>query len=62
MTTTKEVEQKIHSHEEICALRYEAIHARLDKLERMMMKAMWTVLTTMAGIIGALALILMNIT
>ena len=54
------INERLHTHEEICALRYEAIHVRLDKLERMMMKAMWSVMTLMSTGIGALVIIMLK--
>ena len=51
MTTAKEVEQQIHSHEEICAERYATIHARLDRIEGMLNKLIWALV---AGFIGLL--------
>jgi len=59
-TTATQVHEKLHSHEEICALRYEAIHMRLDKLERLMMKALWSVMTVMSAGIGALFLLILK--
>ena len=51
MTTAKEVEQQVHSHEEICAERYATIHARLDRIEAMLNKLIWALI---AGFIGLL--------
>lgn len=47
--TTKAVNTKIETHEEICALRYEAIHDRLCKMEALMVRAMWTTFGIMAA-------------
>jgi hypothetical protein len=58
--TSHNVNEKLHSHEEICAIRYDAIHHRLDKLERLMMKAIWSTMTIMSAGLGALFLILLK--
>ena len=41
MTTANEVNQKMESHEELCAERYATIHARLDRIETMLNKLIW---------------------
>lgn len=58
--TVTEVNDRIHTHEEVCALRYEAIHDRLDKLEAVLTKALWTTVTFMAGGLGTLLVILIK--
>lgn len=32
----QKVESDLHTHEEVCAIRYEGIHARLARLEKIM--------------------------
>lgn len=51
MTTAKDVEQKIHSHEEICAERYATIHHRLDRIEAMLNKLIWGALVGFGAIV-----------
>jgi hypothetical protein len=36
MMVKSDVESKLHTHEEICALRYEQINARLKRLEQIL--------------------------
>jgi len=36
MTTINETEARLNSHEAVCALRYEAINARLKRLEQIL--------------------------
>jgi len=36
MATAHDVEKDLHTHEEICALRYETINARLSRLEKIL--------------------------
>ena len=60
MTPSEEAIKKIEIHEAECALRYEAINARLDagskrfdKLERMIWGIYPLMITTLVGIIAA---------
>ena len=47
MTTVDATEARISSHEEICALRYEIINARLKRLESILITACGVLLTGM---------------
>ena len=51
MTTAKDVEHQIHSHEEICAERYATIHHRLDRIEAMLNKLIWGALVGFGAIV-----------
>lgn len=51
MTTIDATEARISSHEEICALRYEIINARLKRLESILITACGVLLTGMGGIV-----------
>ena len=51
MTTTKEVEQRISSHEELCAERYANIHARIDKIENVLNKLLWAIIFGFGSIV-----------
>jgi len=51
MATAKEVDQKIQSHEEICAERYATIHHRLDRIEGMLNKLIWGALVGFGAIV-----------
>jgi hypothetical protein len=44
---------RLQTHEEICALRYEQINARLKRIEAIMMKTAGIMLVSMAGTIFA---------
>lgn len=44
-------EARISSHEEICALRYEIINARLKRLESILITACGVLLTGMGGMV-----------
>ena len=51
MTTIDATEARISSHEEICALRYEIINARLKRLESILITACGVLLTGMGGMV-----------
>lgn len=51
MTTVDATEARISSHEEICALRYEIINARLKRLESILVTACGVLLTGMCGVV-----------
>jgi hypothetical protein len=51
MTTAKEVEQELRSHEELCAERYTNIHARIDKIEAVLNKLLWTIILGFGSIV-----------
>ena len=44
-------EVRLDSHEQLCALRYEQINARLKRLEGILIKACGIMLVGMAGVI-----------
>jgi hypothetical protein len=51
MANISETEARLNSHEEVCAIRYEAINARLKRLEGIMLKTAGVMLVGMGGII-----------
>ena len=53
MATINETEARMNTHEELCALRYEQINARLKRLEGIMLKACGILLVGMSGVIWA---------
>jgi hypothetical protein len=53
MTTIDATEARLSTHEEICALRYEQINARLKRIEGIMMRTAGVMLVSMAGTIFA---------
>jgi len=50
MDSISEVEAKLMSHEQVCAVRYEGIHARLKRLEQILV-----------GSAGAIILMLLSL-
>ena len=51
MTTIDATEARLATHEEICAIRYEQINARLKRIEAIMMKTAGLMIVAMAGTI-----------
>jgi hypothetical protein len=51
MTTIDATDARLSTHEEICALRYEQINARLKRIETIMMQTAGVMILSMAGTI-----------
>jgi len=51
MNTIDQTEARLNTHEEICALRYEGICARLKRLENMGMTVAGTIIMLLIGIL-----------
>lgn len=51
MTSIDQTEARLNTHEEVCALRYESICARLKRLEGMGMTVAGTVIMLLIGIL-----------
>ena len=60
MTTLQELEVTVTSHVDVCAVRYEAIHARLKRLERLVISVGGTVILVLIGALGSMAVILVD--
>jgi hypothetical protein len=54
MTTIDQTEARLNTHEEVCALRYESICARLKRLEGMGMTVAGAIITLLVSILLAL--------
>jgi hypothetical protein len=52
-TTSSNLAAKFQTHEEVCAMRYEMINARLKRIEGIMIKASGIMLVSMAAVIWA---------
>jgi hypothetical protein len=50
-STINATEARLSTHEEVCAIRYEQINARLKRIENIMLKTAGLMLVTMAGTI-----------
>lgn len=53
-TTVDATDARLSSHEEVCALRYEVINARLKRLESILVTACGVLLTGMGGVVMTL--------
>lgn len=51
MANISETEARLNSHEEVCALRYEQINARLKRLEGILLKTAGVLILGMGGIV-----------
>lgn len=51
MTTVDKTDARLSTHEEICAIRYEQINARLKRIEGIMMRTAGVMILSMAGTI-----------
>lgn len=46
-----EIEARLNSHEAVCALRYEAINARLKRLEKILIAGAGFIIATLIAVI-----------
>jgi hypothetical protein len=53
MSTIDKTDARLSTHEEVCALRYEQINARLKRIETILMKTVGVMLISMTGTIFA---------
>ncbi len=60
MTTLQELEVTVTSHVDVCAVRYEAIHARLKRLEQLMLKVGGAIIVILLGAVGSMGLLLLE--
>jgi len=60
MTSVQELEVTVTSHIDVCAVRYEAIHARLKRLENLLVKVGGTIILILLTALGSMAMMLME--
>jgi hypothetical protein len=60
MTSVQELEVTVTSHIDVCAVRYEAIHARLKRLENLLMKVGGTIIVILLAALGSMSLMLLE--
>ena len=60
MTTLQELEVTVISHVDVCAVRYEAIHARLKRLEQLMLKVGGAIIVILLGALGSMGMLLLE--
>lgn len=51
MTTANEVEAKLMTHEQVCAVRYEGINARLKRLETILISSAAFIIALLLGLV-----------
>lgn len=51
MTTIDATDARLSAHEEVCAMRYEQINARLKRLEQILINVCGVLLMSMGGVI-----------
>jgi len=51
MATIDQTDARLSTHEEVCALRYEVINARLKRIEQIMITSAGLMICSMAGIV-----------
>lgn len=60
MTTVQELEVTVTSHIDVCTVRYEAIHARLKRLESLLINIGGAIILVLLGALGSMAVMLLN--
>lgn len=60
MTSLQELEVTVTSHIDVCAVRYEAIHARLKRLESLVLKVGGTIIVVLLSALGSMAVMLLK--
>ena len=60
MTSVQELEVTVTSHIDVCAVRYEAIHARLKRLEGLLLKVGGAIILVLLGALGSMAMLLLD--
>lgn len=60
MTTVQELEVTVTSHIDVCAVRYEAIHARLKRLEQLVLKVGGAIIVILIGALSGMGVLLLE--
>ena len=60
MTSVQELEVTVTSHIDVCTVRYEAIHARLKRLEQLVLKVGGVIIVILLGALGSMAMMLLE--
>lgn len=60
MSNLQELEVTVTSHIDVCAVRYEAIHARLKRLESLVIKVGGAIILVLLTALGSMAVMLME--
>ena len=59
-TTVQDLEVTVTSHIDVCAVRYEAIHARLKRLEQLVLKVGGVIIVILLGALGSMGMLLLE--
>lgn len=60
MTTVQELEVTVTSHIDVCTVRYEAINARLKRLEQLVLKVGGAIIIVLIGALGSMGMLLLE--
>lgn len=60
MTSVQELEVTVTSHIDVCAVRYEAINARLKRLEKVIVTVGGSVIVILLGALGTITVMLLE--
>ena len=60
MTTVQDLEVTVTSHIDVCAVRYEAIHARLKRLENLLMQVGGTIILILLTAFGTVTMMFLE--
>ena len=60
MTSVQELEVTVTSHIDVCTVRYEAIHARLKRLEQLVLKVGGVIIIVLLGALGSMGMLLLE--
>ena len=60
MTTVQDLEVTVTSHIDVCAVRYDAIHARLKRLENLLMRVGGAIIVILLTAFGTTVMMLLD--
>jgi hypothetical protein len=60
VTTVQDLEVTVTSHIDVCAVRYEAIHARLKRLENLLMRVGGTIILILLTAFGTVTMMFLE--
>lgn len=60
MTSVQDLEITVTSHIDVCTVRYEAINARLGRLERLVISVGGTIILVLIGALGSMLTVLLS--
>jgi hypothetical protein len=60
VTTVQDLEVTVTSHIDVCAVRYEAIHARLKRLESLLMQVGGTIILILLTAFGTVTMMFLE--